>query len=288
MRLQFLLLMILGFTILGCQHANDQHLSDELELHCTPSKEFITTISYLRQAKAFKLTEDQMKAVSISVAKGCVDAAERFINTVELLVAAGLPTKNSIKLATEMSLSTNEQSDAFKKVFKSSFQKLGLDLNLPESVDVAQQIAALVNGKSTNAADDFDSLVSFCVSKSQLNLPRTYCYQLAMRLSLSNEDRNGSISEPFIDHVQFLTTDDEGPKLTIKDALKISSDLVAISPSATNSFAEAYRFAAAKTGLGLIRSDAVNFAKQLARYTRQLKPDTGGEGRSKLSMVTEP
>jgi len=287
MRIELLILISVTSVFLGCSHT-DKNSPNLVEFHCTPAKEFITTVSYLRQARAFKLSEEEMRSTALSVAKGCVDAAKRFINTVDLLVTARLPGKAAVRLGIEMASRTNEQSDAFEKVFKSAFSKAGLDLNLPESVDVAEQIAAMTKEKSVYAADDFDQLVHYCVSKEQLNLPRTYCYRLAMKLSLSNEDRERGIAEAFIDHIEFMVKDDEGPKLTTKAALEIASELIAISPFAPSNFEEAYRFAVTKPGLGMTRSDGVAFAKKLAAHTRQLKSDASSESGSKLTLIAEP
>lgn len=230
---------------------------------CLSTREYITTLAYLRDQKDFSLPEKSMRELSEKVAAGCTGASKRFIDVTSLLVKAGHPSRRSIELAQEFALATDKEANAFQNVFRSSFVKELLDLSLPEAIGIARALSLDYTGNPAIAEAEFEKIVKFCTSESSLGLPLLACGKLANRIVRSGANYSFKIGEEFIDLYRFLV----GKEFVTKDALNLSEEVVARGPAASENFKRAYEYALGKDGLGLGRKEATSFALKMAKLS---------------------
>ncbi len=268
--------------MLGCwgrPRAEDTKLAEMREAlskpavnyRCQSAREFVTTYNFLSDAKYLNLSSDQVRGISERVIVGCDGSARRFVEAVSLLSRARLDSRNSIRIGERLALATDAQADTFMDVFKRAYLKKYLDLDLLASIRIAESLSIHFEGSPKHAREDYTKLVEHCLDKGGFNLPRPACSELAMRLTRYGQGPRRSIAKPYLEGIEFLTRDDDGPKLTLQDALKLAEELVAASPDAVKNFEKTYEFAVAKKGLALERARAVQQARTVALFTRHLE-----------------
>ena len=232
---------------------------------CLASREFITTLSYLREQKEFSLPDKSMRELSENIAAGCTGASKRFIDVTNLLVKAGQPSRRAIELAQEFALATDKESKAFQNVFRSAFVKELLDLSLPEAIGIARSLSLDYTGDPALAEDEFEKIVKFCTANSSLGLPLIACGKLASRVVRSGAGHVFPVGEEFVGLFNYLSS----KNFVTKEALSLSEDVVAFGPTATENFKRAYEYGLEKDGLGLSRKDATAFALKMARLSQE-------------------
>jgi hypothetical protein len=238
-------------------------ISDVEPKTCLSTREFITTLTYLREHKSFSLPEKSIRELSEKIATGCTGASKRFIEVTDLLVKAGYPSAKSIQLAQRFASGTDKESEAFQSVFKSSFVKELLDLSLQEAIDIAMILSLDYDGDPSVAQAEFEKIIKFCTADSSLGLPLLACGKLATRVVRSGGSHSFKVGEEFVDLFRYLGKKD----FVTKDALAISEDVVAQGPTASENFKRAYEFALEKDGLGLGRKEARAFALNMAHLS---------------------
>lgn len=237
---------------------------------CTTTREFITTLEYLRDQKDFKLRDGDARAIASKVAQACTGAAERFIQVTDVLAKSGLSADDSVRAGLEFSSRSKADVAAFLTVFKEAFLSEHLDLDLRSALQLSRSLTTGFDGDVTAVSDDFRSLVDFCVGE-KLGLPRPECAEFAARNARKGEP-TGGIARPFIRIYDFLVSRD-GPRLTTAQALKTAEQLIAAGPAAADNFIVGYRYAASRTGLQLSSSDAIEFARDLTMRKPASKKD---------------
>lgn len=236
---------------------------------CDAYREYVTTYNYLLQKKALAFTKDQASRTAFAVAQGCDGAAARYIRVFDLLINAQLTLKDASSIALETAQTGDESAKNFVEVFKAAYLEKYLDLSLEQALDLARSLA----GKGPWIRQDYTKLVDFCLTKKGLALTKPDCATLARDLTLLGEpEQTRSVAERFIELLEFLRSDKDGPQLTTGDALRISKELLALSPETGRNFIPAYKFARDKDQLGLDRSKAIAFAQKLAGLTKPTSP----------------
>jgi hypothetical protein len=232
---------------------------------CDAYREYVTTYNYLLDKKAIALTKDQASRTAMSVAKGCDGSAARFIRVADLLINARLTLDNASNIAQEIAHNGDDSAENFVEIFKAAYLEKYLDLSLQDALDLARSLS----GKGSWIRKDYGKLVDFCLMPKGLGLSKPECAALARELTLLGEDEpTRSLTERFIELLEFLRSHKEGPQLTTGDALALTRELMAISPDAGRNFIPGYKFARDKHELGLDRVKAVGFARQLALFTK--------------------
>ena len=264
----------------GCR--DDRHVIEPVEAtpsaprlawDCPAAEEFTAAMGYLRHATALKLGEPAMRALALRVAAGCEGAAARFAATFELLSRSHLDSASALEVAVQVGSRDDQTKQAFDLVFRRAFLATELDLELHESLQLARDLALDLSGDTTQASEDFATVVRFCTGRGGLDLPKPGCAKLAARLARRAAQGDGtSVAVAFVDAFEFLTGAD-GPHVTTADALRIAEEVVAISPFAVENYRRAYGFAVATKGLRLSRQDGLKLALSVAEQTvRPLPP----------------
>lgn len=242
---------------------------------CPATREYITSLEYLRANKELALPEADARKVADAISKGCAGAAERFIRVSGLLSRAGFSGREAAETGKRFAVGTAAEVDTFVTVFKRAFAEEFLDLDLEDSLKMALALSKEFAGDQPQVRADFERLLAFCTEEKQLGLPKPTCGAFASRVAAKGEPWNGGIAKPFIRGFEYLTSS-KGPSLVTGEALKLSEALLAAGPGAFDNFSQAYSYASAESGLALGRQDAIGFARDLA-LTQE-----------KNSAVTEP
>ncbi len=242
---------------------------------CDSYREYVTTYNYLLDKKTLAFTKDQASVTAFRVAKGCDGAAGRFIRVFDLLINAKLTLQQSSEIAEEISWLDSESAETFAEIFKVAFLEKYLDLTLSDAIQLARSLSSDAAGASGPARKEFEKLVQFCLAKTGLGLSKPDCAKLSLQLvKLDERDSNKYVATAFVDLIEFLRSDNDGPKLATFEALQVAQEVIAMHVEAGRNFMPAYKFARDKKQLGLDRSKAIEFAKQIAGLSKaQSKPD---------------
>lgn len=250
------------------------------EKFCQSTKEYITVFRYLEAQKTFTLKKDEMMKIADVVSKGCNRAAKRFIETNDLLMKAGVETSDALKLAMKFADKSDQTTDTFATIFKETFLKEYLDLDLRTAVDFSMKLSMEADGDAELIKNDFQKIVKFCLDNKGLDLSGPKCSDLAAKVAASGTKYKLEMGPTFFEHYSFLT-DKDGADLATYKALEISLKLIEAGPLSASNFKDAYKFAISKTGLGLAKGQAISYAEQMAIRSIEEKSE------AKLKRVTK-
>lgn len=251
------------FLMSTATFASVQSPNEEIKL-CESTKEYITVYRYLDAQKAFALKKEDIMKLADNASKGCSGAARRFIEVNDLLVKASVETSDALKLAMKFTNKDDLVTNAFTTIFKETFLKEYLDLDLKDSIDFALKLSVESSGDPKRIKNDFQKIVKFCLEQSGLDLSGPKCSELAGKVATSGVKFQTEMSSSFLDHFNYLTDKAEADLPTYK-ALDLSLKLINAGPLSVNNFKDAYKFATSKTGLDLGKVEAINYAELMAQ-----------------------
>lgn len=233
-------------------------------INCYSAKEYITTYRYLEEKKVFSLKKNDIMAVADVVSKGCSGAAKRFIEVNDLLVKADVETSESIKIGIIFSAKNDQTTDTFMAIFKETFLKEYLDLDIKNAIDFSMKLSLEEDGNPKMIKNDFQKIVNFCLDQKSLDLSGVKCSSLASAVVINGIKFKVEMAPIFLDHYHFLT-DKDGADVSTYKALEISLKLIGSGPLSALNFKEAYKFAISKTGLDLEKIKAINYGELMAQ-----------------------
>jgi hypothetical protein len=231
---------------------------------CQSSKEYITSFRYLEAQKAFSLKKDEMMRIADATSKGCNGAAKRFIEVNDLLIKAGLETSDSLKVAMKVSNKSDLVAETFITIFKETFLKDYLDLDIKTALDFSLKLALETEGNTSMIKNDFQKIVKFCLEQKGLDLSGPKCSDLAAKVAIVGTKFNLEMASAFLNHYDFLTEKDGGDLATYK-SVEMSLNLIEAGPLSVTNFKDAYKFAMSKSGLDLGKKEAINYAELMAK-----------------------
>jgi hypothetical protein len=237
---------------------------------CLSSREYITAVNFLRKNKAFNLDEKQVRSVADKVSKGCTGASKRFIMITNLLIKSSLDSKSAIEIAIKFAAKTESEVRTFIYIFKRSFLKKFLDLDIRNSVNIALKLSDKFDGDHKNSQKTFNDILRLCQSRNALDMPNRKCAELAADIAKKGEKFKEPVGKKFVHLFNYLVKSD-GPNLPSFEAVKISDELIAYGPMVYKNFLQGYKFAVSKKGLNLTRNQAIAFGKKMAK--RSTKSD---------------
>lgn len=228
---------------------------------CKSSTEYITTINYLRAKKVFALKENQMRKVASEVSLGCSGAAKNFIRVVDLLLKAKVGSSTAVKTAIRFSREGEKTTDSFMEVFKNSFWKHTLDLDIHSSLKMALKLSIDFQGNNKKALKDFKKLVDFCINLRDSGLAPKSCAQFAGKVTVLGKDFKQELSKSYIELFNFLRSQ-KGPDLNINKSLNLALELIEYGPISSKNFKEAYRFSMSKKGFNSEKKRPLSLQRQ--------------------------
>lgn len=229
---------------------------------CESAKEYITTLEYIRAHQEFALKEDEARKVADQVSKGCSGSAQRFVRVVNLLSKASLSSKDAFELGKRFALLDDEKAEAFIVIFREGYAQEYLDLDIRSAMDVALLLSETFDGRSMDAQKDFQKIVSFCVEKKGLDLPKQKCSTIAARVAAKSAKFGTSIAPSFLELFHFLKSSD-GPGISTVSALQLAEDLIQYGPLAAKNYQRAFTYASSEGGLKMPAKDSMSFAHQI-------------------------
>ncbi len=241
---------------------------------CLSTREYITTLRFLRDKKDYQLSEKEMQKIADKVSTGCTGASKRFIKVHKLLSKLGVETRSSI----ENSLKFIDKKDDFIKVFiaifRLTYDKEYLDLDVFSAMKISLKLSAEYEGDVKKSLEDFKDLIKFCMKNGSMELPSPKCATLATDVTYMGQYYKKPVAEPFIELFLFIQEAKNGPTLHKNLAIKTAKQIIKYGPLAVKNFKEAYLFATDKEGLGFSSHQAVKFATQLAsRSIKEKEPE---------------
>jgi hypothetical protein len=233
---------------------------------CAFTREYVTSLEYLRSQKQFSLSDQEGRRLALQVSGGCNGAAERFIKVVSVLTRSELSTRDSIQLGLELAKRTTVEAETFLAVFQKGFLEEYLDMDLRSSLKLARSLSLDFKGDILNVRKDFEKMIEFCSGKNaeglELSLPR--CGDFAARVTKLGEKHDGGSADSFKKLFKFLTTPISGPGLTKSQSLGLAEKVVEFGSTGTDNFIQAYKYAISASGLAMDIQGALEFAKKLS------------------------
>lgn len=271
-KITHVLIVILLLLLVGCSSGKHKVADPAMEKICSPTREYVTTLRFLRAHSEFALNEDKAEELADSISHGCVGAAKRFIEISNILISARIGSRDAIEIGKRFAMATDDVSRAFIAIFKTVYLQKYLDLDVHTSLQTALALSIDFKGDVKLAEADFANIVNFCLDPEELDLPNVQCADMAAKTTrLGQNFEKTYVSHHFIDLFRFLTSS-SGPNKSSVEALKIIDSVLPFGPAASNNFQNAYRFAISEKGLGLDENKALDFAKKMAsRSIRELK-----------------
>lgn len=237
------------------------------QIDCHSTKEFITTLNYLKGQKEFGIEEKKAIEISEKIAAGCDGAANRFIQTLIFLTDAEVPSKLAITSASNIALKTDQVFNNFTTIFKKIYVEKYFDLSASKSLKMASELTLDMEKDSSIVIEDFNTLGDFCLSSNGLDLGYDKCADFIFNTLQKSKTLNISISKDAIEFFDYLVKENKGPKLTVLNATTVIENTVEFGPTGVSNYKEAFNFASSTSGLSLSTKDSLKFANEMAKKT---------------------
>lgn len=252
--------MLVLFSSMSFSYAADKA---DKPATCLATREYITSLEYLREHKEFLMNEVDARNLAQKVSMGCTGASKRFIQTSNILIKAGVPSKKALEHGLKFANSSDEAYSAFLTVFKGAYIESLLDLNVAEALNVAMELSYSYEGNKKLAEEQFNKLVQFCVDKKSLDLPLAECARIATRVVKNAPPFDFKIADDFIELFNYLSGQQRS-NLPTFEALKVAEHVTQFGPEAKKNFTQAYEYGVNKNGLDLTIKAAIDFGKAIA------------------------
>lgn len=268
-----------SLVILGCSYGAMATAADTPPPACTAGREFITTFSYLKTQQFLGLNPAQMGEIAQDVAQGCDQAAQRFIDGLELLIKAGATPREAIREARNLAHVSQNKAEAFLSIYKTAFLENYLNFDLGDSLTLAKDLSLNYCGDVATVGKTFHDLIQFCVDKNHLGLSRPACAKLFVKITKTGEYfPTENPGERFFQAYSFMVDDKQGPGMTSMEAIQLIEQLFTkAGPYAAENFISTYKFIAADQNTYPSRDNKINMAKRIAVMATKpksgLKPD---------------
>lgn len=231
---------------------------------CSTSKEYITTLNFLRDHKEFGLEEKGIQSIADNVSKGCTDSALRFIKATDMLVKASLPTATALEEGQRLAVKSNAEAENFVTIFKRIYLEKFFDLPASDALSLAKKITVELERDHIRVMSDFNELSDFCLNRKGLDLSLKTCSDMIGQIIPKGEDKAPSIAKAFVDLVEFMTVDSKGPQIPLKKAIDESIAVLDHGSRAADNYILAFKFAISEKGLAMKNTDAMAFSSTMA------------------------
>lgn len=252
-------------------YASTEEMKGPELLKCESTREYVTTVQYLRDEKDFGLKNSDILKIADEISQGCSGASQRFIKISKLLTKVGIDTKSSLETAKKFAAKGDSFVDAFITIFKQTYSSNELDLDALNAMQISVKLSVEFDGTVKHAVSDFNELANFCKDRKEMDLPIPQCAQLATKITRLGQKYNEPIATPFIKLVRFLEESKRGPEQPKSEVLKIAEKVIAHGPIASQNFIDAYKYAVKKDGLGISDKDAIAFGVKMSKRSYQEK-----------------
>lgn len=234
---------------------------------CESSKEFISTIEYLRNQKSFVLPDSEIFKAALSISENCNGASYRFQKMINTLVATGVDHNHALKFSIQYSQEDSASVDAFLSLFQGLVLEKKFNLPFYQAFETAKFFAESSKGNKSELKKDFLGFLGFCFDDpngTMLSLDQ--CRKLSFKyLDLHKNFPNGVFKE-FKNLFTFLR-DQKETGLPIASALALTHEVLLNGPGAQKNFIDSYKYGL--HNLNMKPSQALSLSLKMAEYTKQ-------------------
>lgn len=229
---------------------------------CYPAKEYITTLEYLRSKELFVVDPKMQHSIALEVSNGCINAAQKFLKIAGVLLAAELDAQSATKEALKFVKRDEKVVNAFIDIFKMLFQKKFLDLSVVDSLTITRELVDSEKVDGNLVASNFQKTAEFCLK----NYSPSYrdCSRLAKDVALVANKYQKDAYQSFIRMVEFFSKRD-GVNMVASEMFSYALKVVALGPTASESFIRAYDYATSSEGLKMDRQNGLQFALEISK-----------------------
>lgn len=255
-----------------------------VQVNCQSSHEFIATLAYLRDKKVLHLDENSDELVAYKVAQGCNGSAQRFINSFEFLAKMKIGSRDALQISIALAHKSDPYYQTFIGVFARAYAKDKLNLDLVNSLQIAQAMSLSYSGDVEKGLNDFAQITAFC-SRSALALSKPRCAKLGVAVAKAGEKFKEPVAPVFKKTFEFLHKE---LRTDMAESLLIAYEVASISPYAFDNFKKAYDYALQSTGLNLPARGALQFAMTMSKHSlKDIAPGTQEWSRSIAQVLNE-
>jgi hypothetical protein len=234
---------------------------------CLSSREFITSLNFLRSKPELGLNEKNSLNLAEFISSGCTGSAERFIKTLNLLTNAEIPSTMALPVAKRISQAEDQDSDNFQAIFKKVYIEKFFDLPAEKSLTFAEELTGKMDKDSSKMIDDFNVLSEFCLSRNGLDLGLKNCADIIFKVLTKTKNVNAKIGKEYLDLFNFLTANEKGPKLSSLKAIEEAGKVIEFGPAGITNFIQGYQFAISEKGLKSGVKEALEVGNKMASFT---------------------
>jgi hypothetical protein len=256
---------------LNLAYASKEDIKTPELISCESTKEYVTTVQFLRDKKDFGLNNAGILKIADEISLGCNGASQRFIKVTTLLTKVGIDTKSSLETAKKFAAKGDSFVKAFITIFKQTYSSSELDLDALSAMKISTKLSVEFDGTVEHAVSDFNELATFCKNRKEMDLPLPHCAQMATRVTRLGQKYDTPIATPFIKLVKFLEESKKGPEQPKSQVIKIAEKVIANGPIASENFINAYKYAVKKDGLGISDKDAIAFGIKMSKRSYSIK-----------------
>lgn len=232
---------------------------------CESTKEFISSLEYLRRQKNFTLPESENFKAALAVSKNCTGASARFQKMLNTLVSTGVDHDHALKFSIQYSQEDNESVEAFLSLYEGLVLEKKFNLPFYQAFETAKFFAESTKGNKAELKKDFIGFLSFCfedLDGTLLSLDQ--CRKLSFQYLNLHKYYPQGVFKDFKNLFVFLR-DKRETGLPISTALSITHEVLLNGPGAQKNFIDSYQYGLNQ--LSLKPSQALALSLKLATYT---------------------
>ncbi|PIT99293.1 MAG: hypothetical protein COT74_09810 [Bdellovibrionales bacterium CG10_big_fil_rev_8_21_14_0_10_45_34] len=233
---------------------------------CSSSKEFVTTLEFLRSWDQTPLLDASSQNIALQVAEGCTGAAARFVRAFEMMAKVGVTPANSIPLAVKLSQKSDGYLHSFVTLFENAYSKERLDLDLWTSLRLAQRWSLDTAAPPEVISATYNQFVAFCLDSGEVEYSKPQCAEWSSKWLAVAEKFQRDVFGSFERLFHFLI-DHQEAGFTLAKSLTLTHEVLSYHPDAEENFRTAYVYALKQDGLAGTKETAVNMGLKLAGLT---------------------
>lgn len=258
-------LLILALVSYSTFASIENSVKSPKNISCSPTKNYVATIEYLRSKKEISLREDELSQIADLVSTGCTGAFDRFEKVTKILINIGLDSNTAINYGSQFAKESEETTEGFLNLIRETHNPDKMDLDATAALNVSLKLAEFQKNSKNPILPEFEKVVGFCNKQGAGLVSKQYCHETALTITKFSAQFENTISEDFIQLTKFVNTDWQGPKVGMVNALNLATEVLENGPTARENFIEAYMYANRKDGLGYDPKEAISFAKKMAQ-----------------------
>ena len=233
---------------------------------CESTKEFVSTVSYLRKQKNFTLPDNEILKTALLVSENCNGASKRFQQMLSTLVSAGVDHEHARHFAVNYSEEDSESVDAFLSLFQGLVLEKKFNLPFYQAFETAKFFAESSKGNKAMLKKDFLGFLAFCFEDSNgIMLSLDHCRSLSLKYLKLHAVFPKGVFQDFKSLFVFLR-DQKETGLPIASALSITQTVLQNGPGSQRNFIDSYKYGLYQ--LNMKPSQSLALALKLASFTK--------------------